>query len=259
MVKKDNAAILAARQKANELRKKEARSERLRRLGIQLIVLVSVLAVVGVIGVVIYNAAQDAQTVHTPEASTSVTVGGASGVPFVVAGESVRVGAEEAPIQLAIYEDFSCPHCQAYEAEVGDTLAQLVASGAAAVEFNPINIVSRYGQRAGSAATCVAVNDPQSWWQARADLFEVHDATSDAWSNGQLRDYLASKGVANQEALDCVANGRYANWITENTAAAREAGVSGTPTLFVNGQQTDPLSSEGLLALLAQLEPAAEG
>ncbi len=158
---------------------------------------------------------------------------------------------------MDLWVDYSCPHCQEYEDEVGDTFGDLIASGDVAIEFHPMRVVTDYGIRAGSAAACVAVGAPEQYLDVRADLFAVHDAETDGWSNEQLRDHLAAS-IDDQDVLDCIGEGRYAGWIGENTQAAIDAGVSATPTLWVDGalatvdgESVDRLTSAQLRALVA--------
>ncbi|MCW4384203.1 DsbA family protein [Salinibacterium sp. SYSU T00001] len=254
MAKKDDDRILAIRQKANEARQQQKRAEVRRKAFLQIGVIVAVLVVVGgiVFAVVAINRAS--QEVVTPEASATVTVGESTDVPLEVGEGAVRVGSADAPTTVAIYEDFSCPHCQDYEAIIGDTLVELVASGDAAVEYHPINIVTDYGVRAGSVATCVAVHEPESWLGVHSGLFTVHDSSTDAWSYEQFATFLDGQGIGGEELLECVESGRYANWIEQNTREALDSGVTGTPTVYINGEKAETLpTAEELQATVAEL------
>jgi protein-disulfide isomerase len=240
------------REKANEQRRAELARERRRRGFIQTAIIVAVLVVVGGGGLALYNANRASAVLTVPDASGTITVAGAQ-VPFDIDGSRVRVGAEGAPVTVGLIEDYSCPHCAEYEAEIGSTVEELVADGSIAFEMTPVQIVTHYGVRAGSAATCVAVGDPDAWFDVHRGLFERHDATSDGWRNADLREFVQGLGVDDRDTLDCIADGTYESWIETNTADAAEAGITSTPTLLIDGEQTTRLTVEQLRARVAEL------
>jgi protein-disulfide isomerase len=240
------------REKANEQRRAELAGERRRRTLLQTAIIVVVLAVVGGGGFAIYTANKAADVLTVPDASSTVTVEGVD-VPFDIDGSRVRVGAADAPVTVGLVEDYSCPHCAEYESEIGSTIEDLVADGSIAFEMTPVQIVTNYGIRAGSAATCVAVGDPSSWFDVHRSLFERHDATTDGWRNTDLRDHIESLGVDDAKTLSCIADGTYESWIRANTTAAGEAGITSTPTLLIDGKQTDRMTADQLRARVAEL------
>lgn len=258
MPKKDSAGILAIRQKANQQRQEDQRAQARRRAFTQGGIIAAIIATVAVIAIFVTTSAHDAQAVNIPSGSALISVGSATEVPLKIGESSVRVGAADAPVSLSIFEDFSCPHCAAYEAEVGDTLVELVESGDLAVEFHPLRIVTTYGNRAGSASTCVAVHAPEDWLTVHAALFAVHDQTSDGWNNRELRDFVREVGVSNSDALECVADGTYSNWIDQNTLAARDSGVSATPTILINGEAAEISDAQTLRATVELLASKAQ-
>jgi protein-disulfide isomerase len=257
MAKRDSENVIAVRQKANEIRREKERAERRRRAVIQVGIIVGALLVVAAIVAVVIFASRGASTVNVPKASASITVDGTE-VPLEVRDHRVRIGPEDASVVVSLYEDFSCPHCQEYEAVVGDTLEELVTLGDVAVEFHPIRFVTNYGNRAGSAATCVAVGAPEKWLEVRSGLFSMHDTSTDGWSNDQYRELLANQGITDEDVLDCVGEGRYVTWIDQNTAAATEAGITGSPTLLINGEKSELLGGAQLRATVDELLAAGE-
>ena len=54
----------------------------------------------------------------------------------------------------------------------------------------------------------------------------------------------------------CITDGTYKDWITQNTAASAKAGVTGTPTMFINGTKTDTLSGSALVDRVNSLASA---
>lgn len=241
---------------AQQRREEEARAKR-RRLFTQLGIVLGALVVVALIVVIVVvssNRTPDASGDATPPSGTATTIEiNGTDVDFEVTEAGVRLGDASAPVVIDLFEDFSCPHCQTYEAQVGSTFLQLAMSGDAVVNFNPIQIVTAYGTRAGSTSMCVAAGEPELWPTVHEQLFVNHSQSTDNWRTGNFRDFAEQLGVSDSDTLDCIFEGRYMGWIGTNTAAAYEVGVQGTPSLFINGEQSELLGPEQLIQAVEQL------
>jgi protein-disulfide isomerase len=183
-----------------------------------------------------------------PSATGTTSVGGTS-VPLAIGGSGapngVRVGNADAKVSMDLWVDYSCPHCQEFEAANNGVINDLVASGKLAVTYHNIEIVTDYGTEAGSAAACVAVNDPGAWPAFNAALYANHSASTDGWSASDFASFADSNG-AGDATQKCITDETYKGWIADNTAASVKADVSGTPTMFIDGQKTDTLSGQAL-------------
>lgn len=187
----------------------------------------------------------------TPTADTTVTVNNTQ-VPFAVFGSAVRVGPADAKAKVDLWVDYSCPHCQEFEAANSDVLNQLIAGGNVSVSYHNIQVVTDYGTQAGSAAACVATNDPATWVSFNTALYANHSATTDSWTSSQFRTFAEQQGV-NSEAQGCITANRYTGWIASNTADAAAQRVTSTPTMVLNGQQSDTLTGPALTAKVNEL------
>ena len=244
-----------SRQQARERARLEAaKLQRQRRITQGIVVGVVALVAIGIVlSAVLIGRADRGERV--PTAATDITVGTAS-VPFTIDGSAVQVGKDDAKVTMDLWVDYSCPHCQEFEADSNDVITERVASGILKVRYHNIQIVTAYGSEAGSAAACVATHAPEQWWAFNAALYANHSTETDSWQGTQLADFAAQQGITNEEALSCIRDRRYTSWITDNTSAAGEAGVTGTPTLFFNGQQSETVSGAALGAKIDELASA---
>ncbi len=242
------------RQARERARLEAAKLQRKRRITQGIVVGVVALLAIGIVASAVLLGRAD-RSERVPTAATSVTVGGTS-VPFAVNGSAVEVGKADAKVTMDLWVDYSCPHCQEFEADSNDVITQKIASGALKVNYHNIQIVTAYGTQAGSAAACVATYAPESWWAFNAALYANHSAETDGWKGPQLADFATQQGVTNSDAQSCISDQRYTSWITDNTSAAGEAGVTGTPTLFFNGQQAETVSGAALGAKIDELASA---
>src|SRR4051794_30930630 len=242
MAKRPDPAVEDRRRQARAAAQAAAARAKRRRTLTQLAIVGGVAVVVIAIiatAVVLGRRDQVPAAGSTPVASGTTTVGGTS-VPFAIGGgdhtaTGVRVGSDDAKVTMDLWVDYSCPHCQEFEATNNDTITSLVVSGKLAVVYHNIQIVTDYGTEAGSASACLAVNDPNAWPAFNAALYANHTAETDSWTATDFVTFAASNG-GGSATQKCIADGTYRGWISANTAASTKAGVTGTPTMFLNGQ-----------------------
>jgi protein-disulfide isomerase len=159
---------------------------------------------------------------------------------------AVRFGAVDAPVTVQIVEDFQCPVCRQFETIAGELLARYRDSDDVAVEYRPIAFLDQmssteYSSRALNASMCVLADaDKSAWHQYAENLFEQQPPEG---GSGLHDDELVSLGEdagASGDALTaCVEDRRYDDWAEDITQRIFDAGVTGTPTVFVNGEKLD--------------------
>ena len=251
---KPRAGLSAAenrRQQARLRQQQEAAAAARRRRFVQLGIIggVALLVVAIVASAVIIG--QRGQSKEAPSVDTTVSVDGAT-VPFTVTGSAVRLGPSGAKAQVDLWVDYSCPHCQEFEAENSSVLNQLVAAGDVSVSYHNVEIVTDYGTEAGSAAACVAALAPEKWVAFNTSLYANHSSQTDDWKAADFRGFAEQQGVGG-DALSCITDRRYAGWIKANTGDFDKQNIKGTPAMFLNGQPSDTLSGAALTAKVNQL------
>ncbi len=164
----------------------------------------------------------------------------------VADGTAVRVGQADAPVTVTVYEDFLCPACKSFEDTSGDTLAALVADGTAAVEYRPVAILDHYSTddystRALNAAGVVAdAAGPEAFLAFHNLLFAAQPAEGGAGlSDDDLIALAGRAGATGEEVESGIRDRVYEDWTERVTDAASQAGLTGTPTILVDGEQLD--------------------
>lgn len=189
-----------------------------------------------------------------PTVDATVSVNGQS-VPFAIDGSAIRIGPADAKATIDLWVDYSCSHCQDFEEANGDVINGLVAKGNVAVRYHQIQIVTDYGLQAGSASACVAVHDPSVWVTFNRALYSNHGTETDGWTAGDFGAFAAAQG-AGTASQECIGAERYVDWIGDNTAASTGAGVKGTPAMFLDGQPSEVLTGQALVAKVDELAAA---
>jgi protein-disulfide isomerase len=206
-----------------------------------------VVAAVVVVAVVAVIVVQSARTSSSPDAAVPAnTVDGAT---------AFAVGPADAPVTVDVYEDFLCPACRQFEATTGETLAALAADGTAQVRYHPIAILDRastddYSTRALNAAAVVGDAAGTEAFLAFHDaLFAEQPAEGGpGLTDERLGELAAEAGASGADVEEAITGLAYEDWTREVTDAASRAGVTGTPTVLVDGAILQDRTPAGLRA-----------
>jgi 2-hydroxychromene-2-carboxylate isomerase len=97
---------------------------------------------------------------------------------------------------------------------------------------------------ANAFACAAAAGKPRGYSDA---LYAGFDKT---WTNGQLLELGQQLGIDDSTFQQCVNDDAMTDWLASVTKAADDRGVTGTPTVFVNGKMlgADQLTPEGIKA-----------
>ena len=255
---KNREEILRLREEANARRQKEEAAAKRKRMLTQLGVIGGALLVVAAVVAFAIFAPMLFGKQYKPDAvNGNVEVTGADGaqvsMPITVENDAITVGKTDAPVTIDYYFDFSCPHCRDYHAALGPAYESVIADGSAKVRFHFIKFVDDFGIRAGSTVVSALEYQPELFFTLMDGYFAMDPQTLYTWDYNQFADSLAQFGVTNPQAIQDAREGKYAWWVSDRTKAARAAGVTGTPSVAINGQiQTDlPTDEVGLRALIA--------
>ncbi|GAB3259602.1 DsbA family protein [Kineosporia babensis] len=165
---------------------------------------------------------------------------------------SITQGDDDAPVKVVVYEDFQCPYCAEFEAANREQLTAYVDRGDVQVQYRPIAFLDRastdqYSTRALNAAAAVFDRAPESFVDFHNLLFDNQPTEGGAGlSNEQLIDYAAEAGATEPEIASAVRDLTYEGWTARITEQASKEGISGTPTVQVNGTSLESLDAISL-------------
>lgn len=255
-----------AREKARQMQEEQRRQEKRRSLMVRWGVVIGVVVVVAVvIGVIFMNSSRsipdagpapsagndqggitltsttelapgdegleevDATTVEIPEATGEQ--------PETVPGAEARPAGE--PAQIIVYADANCVHCANFETENAEQLNQWLDAGEVTVEYRMLDFLDNpatgnYSSRAANAATCVAENSPENYNSFLSEVFGSYTGHGgQGLSDDELKDMASGLGA---DVDSCVDGNTYRPYVTYTGAQARAAGVAGTPSVWVQGE-----------------------
>lgn len=168
---------------------------------------------------------------------------------IVVTGADISDDASDtgSPVEVIVYEDFQCPYCQALEEASGDFLEDTMEAGDITVEYRVVSFLDKasaneYSSRAASAALCVFDEaGAGTFYEFHEELFENQPAEGSAGpEDEQLATYASDAGA---DVEKCITEQAMSDQVAESTDLMAKEGVTGTPTVFVDGEQVE-LDSE---------------
>ncbi|TNM37513.1 disulfide bond formation protein DsbA [Nocardioides albidus] len=154
----------------------------------------------------------------------------------------VAIGDADAPRTVVIYEDFLCPYCGELERATRDDLTALAADGKVRVEYRPFDLLSRiadYPIRATNAFALVLEKSGPEVAKKFHDLLyenQPSEEDPDAATNDDLVDLAVEAGAAEADVRGGIESLSHQAWVDEATAEAAKAGVTGTPTVLLDGE-----------------------
>lgn len=239
------------REQLQRQREQQAKERRVRNIITFSILGVAVLAIVGVIIAVVVSSR-----------NTPVADGGGA----VTGNYSVLAGQADAPVKVAIYQDFMCPWCGAFERANRDDLEALVDDGTIQIEFHIVNWQDRHSQgtnyssRSGNAFVAVAKAEPDKVMAFNATLFDHQpDEGTPGLSDAEIADLARGVGVSN-DVIATFARMANQSFIDNAASVAVNAGIDATPTILIDGKPIDKnLNIVEAGPLKAAIEQAAAG
>jgi protein-disulfide isomerase len=147
-----------------------------------------------------------------------------------VAAIGPALGPENAPVTIVEFSDFQCPFC----ARAGPIVKQIVARYPEQVRVVyrhfPLDSIHPRARPAAEAAACAG--DQGRFWEYHDKLFAHAKALEDA----DLERYAGELGLDVAVFKACRAEGKHREAVERDVQDARSAGITGTPSFFVNGR-----------------------
>lgn len=156
----------------------------------------------------------------------------------------LSLGKQDAPVTIAVFEDFQCPHCLRYTALIEPAIIdEYVTPGRVRLEFHNLSFLGPESVQAALAAWCAGEQD--QFWPYHKQLFlvqaEAGQATSEKldvgrFSDTALRQYAADLGLDTAAFEACYSSTAAAEGVRADLRQAQSLGLRGTPSFVINGQ-----------------------
>ncbi|MEK3660024.1 thioredoxin domain-containing protein [Paenibacillus sp. FSL F4-0236] len=177
--------------------------------------------------------------------------------------ELPRVGKEDAPVKIVEFGDLKCPACSQFATSVKPKIVQdFVNEGKAALYFVNMAFVGPDSETASLAALSVYHQNYDEFWKFYDAVYAQQGDESEEWAT---EDFLVSLAEKEKLAIDYellrkdIKDRTYADELNKGMQLASEAGVTTTPSLYINGVMTaDPFNIEAISTEINDAAKAVE-
>lgn len=205
---------------------------------IAIIAVAAVVTIALVVGIVLLvNRSNDAKAASAPPSANAQLTG------LKVFPDSAKQGA---PV-VSLFLDYQCPACANFERLHGSQLEDLAKSGDIQLEYRTMtfldtNLRNDSSTRAANAAACA---DAAGHYADYHDAIFAHQPTQEGtgYTDDNLtKDFTAQAGITGDALTkfdSCYASKQYSSFVKQVDEAAGRAGITGTPSMQVNGKALD--------------------
>jgi len=138
------------------------------------------------------------------------------------------LGNPEGDVMLLEYGDYECPYC----AEAHDAIMQLreLLGERLCYAYRHFPLINKHPDAVSAALAAEAAAEKDEFWQVHELLFENQEGIAN------LEGLLEAGGFDAGRIMKAVQSGKHKERVTEDREMGTDAGVDGTPTIFINGK-----------------------
>lgn len=175
------------------------------------------------------QAAPGAPAAVNPQAEGPVNVASRNDAPVL--------GKNSAKVMVMEFSDFQCPFCQRFFTDAYKQIkAKYIDTGKAKFVFRHFPLPGHQNaQKAAEAAECA--NRQGKFEKYHDTLFTKGQADGTGLDVPSLKTYAKELGLDTGKFNACLDTGETAEIVKKDLSDGAAAGVSGTPTVFVNGKK----------------------
>jgi len=151
------------------------------------------------------------------------------------------IGDDDAPIKMVEFGDYKCPACKRFDETVFPQLQEeFIDSGKVQFFFINYPFIGDDSFTAAEVGEAVLSQDEDAFWSYHHLVYENQESEQKRWATmNRLRtlieEHLPSIDVDQLESdMD---NRTFQSAVEEDLAIVQNAGVTGTPTIFINGTE----------------------
>lgn len=168
----------------------------------------------------------------------------------------VSRGPDKSPVTIVEFSDLQCPHCKE---------AQPVIEKLLAAEPNARFVLQQYplpmhnwAAKGAAYADCIGRTSRDAFWKFVQATFDDQASITDSNADEKLTQIADKSGVKGADMAACAAKPETKTRIERSLSLGQEVGVTGTPTLFINGRHIGNVTGMPYEILKGMVEFAAK-
>jgi len=144
-------------------------------------------------------------------------------------------GPEKASVTIVEFSDLQCPHCKDAQPVIEKLLAD--EPNARFVFQNYPLPMHNWAAKAAYYADCVGRSSNQAFWKFVQGTFDQQTNLTESNADEKLTAIADTSGVKGADIAVCAAKPETKSRVDKSVALGTSVGVTGTPTVYVNGRR----------------------
>jgi protein-disulfide isomerase len=165
-------------------------------------------------------------------------------------------GPATAPVTVVEFSDMQCPHCQKAAPTIDSLLAQEPDVHFIFQNF-PLPI-HNWAEKAAGYVDCVGRASNDAVWKFIQKTFDDQANITEANADEKLKAIATASGANADEIAACASNPETRSRVQASVVLGKSVGVTGTPTLFINGRSVGATAPLDTLKKLVEFQASQE-
>jgi len=162
--------------------------------------------------------------------------------PYAPAWEALQKGMNgtsrgpaKAPVTIVEFSDLQCPHCKEAQPVIDKLLG---AEPNARFVFQQFPLpMHNWAAKAAGYADCIGRNSNDAFWKFVQGTYDEQANITESNADERLTGIADKVGVKGTDIAACAAKSDTKARIEKSIALGQSVGVTGTPTVFINGRR----------------------
>ncbi len=145
-------------------------------------------------------------------------------------------GPKDAKVEIVEFADLQCPSCKAAQPNVQKLIAEEPTVKIVFQNF-PIAAIHPWAQRSARYVDCLGRSNPDIAVKFIDTVFDHQQEINPTNADDLLKSYAEQSGAPMAATAACIADPKTDERIRASYALGEQVGVTGTPTVFINGRR----------------------
>ncbi len=145
-------------------------------------------------------------------------------------GKSVVKGPDDAPVTVVEFSDFQCPYCARLQPTLRDVIKAYPTEVKLVYKHFPLSF---HKQAKNASKASEAAREQGKFWEMHDLIYENFNKLTET----SFTDFAQKIGLNMEQFTADYQSSKYDEMIETDIKLARQVGVTGTPSLFMNGKR----------------------
>jgi protein-disulfide isomerase len=157
-------------------------------------------------------------------------------------------GPADAPVVLVEFSDLQCPHCKEEQPNI-DRLLKEDKNVRLVYQNFPLP-AHDWALKAAAYADCIGRTSSDAFWKFIESVYGAQADITAPNSDEKLNGLADAAGAKSADIAGCAAKPETVGRVEHSVLLGKSLGVTGTPTLYINGRQVGGVSFDALKGLV---------